>query len=169
MSIIESFNNTIDQWISALERYDETTLGRKPFPGSWSLGQVYMHLLDETRFYILQIELCLSCEDHADRTMTVGGRQIFENNAFPNERIQGDPVSAANMPQPSSKQDLLVEMHELRMQMNELGIQIMNSARSGKTQHPGQGWLNAEEWFRYAEMHMRHHLKQRVRIEAALR
>jgi hypothetical protein len=39
----------------------------------------------------------------------------------------------------------------------------------GKSEHPVFGFLNGFEWLQYSEMHMRHHLKQKQKIEGFLR
>lgn len=57
---IAELESTIDIWINALDHYDLDTLQRKPNKNSWSLGQVYIHILNDTNYYIHQIESCLS-------------------------------------------------------------------------------------------------------------
>lgn len=47
--LIEDFNRTIDIWIKQLDQYSFKQLRAKPSPTSWSLGQVYIHLIDETK------------------------------------------------------------------------------------------------------------------------
>jgi hypothetical protein len=39
---------------------------------------------------------------------------------------------------------------------------------TGKTRHPGLLYFSALEWLRFAEMHMRHHFRQKKRIDEAL-
>jgi len=57
--ILGIFNQTIDDWISELESYRLEKLLLKPTPESWSLGQLYIHLIDQTKYYFEQIEDCL--------------------------------------------------------------------------------------------------------------
>ncbi|HEX6224590.1 MAG TPA: DinB family protein, partial [Chryseolinea sp.] len=61
---IEDFNRTIDIWIKALDHYDFQQLIKKPSFAGWSIGQVFMHLLDDTSFYIRQMEICVTNDDH---------------------------------------------------------------------------------------------------------
>jgi hypothetical protein len=37
--------------------------------------------------------------------------------------------------------------------------------RIGKTKHPGSNYFTAKEWLQFAEIHLRHHLKQKKRID----
>ena len=52
--------------------------------------------------------------------------------------------------------------------MNDAAAQIENNKSRGKTKHPGFNYFNAIEWLQFAEMHLRHHLKQKERIEKNL-
>jgi hypothetical protein len=83
---INDLDQSIDSWIKELEQYDFIQLCAKPSPTSWSLGQVCMHLIENTNYYVDQIKMC----------------------------------------------------------------------------------VNAREWFQFADMHFRHHLRQKKRIEKFL-
>lgn len=93
---------------------------------------------------------------------------FFTNNSFPDERLT-NPANA-NMPQPKSKNDLLPAFIHLKKDMNDVAVQIANakSKSKGKTKHPGFNYFNATEWLQFAEMHLRHHFKQKERIEESL-
>ena len=43
--LIDDFNKTLDVWLEDLYRYDIETLRIQPDPSSWSLGQLYTHLI----------------------------------------------------------------------------------------------------------------------------
>jgi hypothetical protein len=45
---------------------------------------------------------------------------------------------------------------------------IINTRFKEKTKHPGFHYLNAIEWLQFIEMHFRHHLKQKKRIDKYL-
>ncbi len=167
--LIDDFNNTIDIWIDALKQYDFNTLCTKPGTESWSLGQVYMHLLNETGYYLEQIASCLGNNENSGEEMVAFAKELFIRNGFPDEMIKGDPVFAEKIMQPISKQQLQQEMQNLKLEMNAIWTRIIHSRMNGKTQHPGQGYFNPKEWFQYAEMHLRHHLRQKRRIEQVLK
>jgi hypothetical protein len=52
--------------------------------------------------------------------------------------------------------------------MRELARQIPASPFKGRTRHPGLGYFDAAEWFRFAGMHFRHHARQKKRIDEFL-
>jgi len=166
--LIDDFNHIIDVWITALEQYGFTRLCAKPSPESWSTGQVYMHLVDDTNYYIEQIKICISSNDNAMEDASPVARTMFRNNAFPDEIIEGAPDNAF-IPQPESKQQLMRYLRKLKEDMNTIEILISKSPFQGKTKHPGFNYFNANEWLQLAEMHFRHHLRQKKRIDNYLK
>lgn len=165
---VTEFSHTMDRWIEEIERYDFVRLCTKPSPESWSLGQVSMHLVDATTFYLDQAEACLLNNDNALEEMSPEAAVMFRNKAFPDEIIEGPP-SNANTPQPASKSQLIRDLHMMRDNVSRVANLILVSSQSGKTKHPGLRYFNAEEWFQFAHMHFRHHLRQKKRIEELLK
>lgn len=94
--------------------------------------------------------------------------RLFSNNGFPEERIEGDPLLSQAIPQPANKASLIQQMTQLKTRLTSLWTRVLKSNSYGKTKHPGLGYFDASEWLRFAEMHMRHHLRQKGRIEDAL-
>lgn len=86
--MLKDFNHTIDIWIKELRRYDFIQLCVKPSPGSWSLGQVYMHLINDTNYFIEQIKICVSTNDNMIEEASPDARSLFLNNNFPDEMIE---------------------------------------------------------------------------------
>lgn len=164
---VKDFHQTVDVWLKGLEPYDFVELTAQPAPRSWSLGQVYMHVLDETDFYFNQIRVCLASNDHAMEESTQEAKLMFRNNAFPDLLIVGPPSNAL-VRQPQSKQILADRLVRLKSLIDETDKLITGSLLQGKAFHPGLRYLSAQEWFQFAEMHCRHHLRQKARIEAFL-
>lgn len=163
----KDYRNTIDIWIRALDHYDIGRLLAQPGPGAWSLGQVYMHILDEADFQFNQIVTCLASNDHAMEECSDEAKAMFRRNAFPDRLIEG-PASNAWVRQPGSKQLLADRLVALQERVRETDPLIAASLLRGKSRHPGLLYLNAGEWFQFSEMHFRHHLRQKARIEAFL-
>lgn len=161
---ISNFDKTIDTWVNSLENYNYQELSAKPGAQSWSLLQVIMHLIRENKFYEKQIEECLCNNENIGEEMKEEAKAMFENNSFPDQRLKGSDLPE-NMPIPANKAALEQELSELKSEMNVLWIKINNNASTGKTCHPGLGYFNAKEWFQFAEMHLRHHLRQKARID----
>ena len=162
------FDKTLDAWISdiRLKSFDE--LCTKPSPTSWSLGQLGMHLIESTSYYMDQVNFCLSSDDNVLEGMSSEANVMFNNNEFPDEVIEGPP-SNADTPQPESKEELLRGFLELKAEIGRMEKLISTSLSKGKTKHPGLHYFNAQEWYQFAAMHFRHHMRQKKRIEAFLK
>ena len=162
--LVNHFKQTLDIWINALDDYQLARLCIKPSPTAWSLGQLYFHLIKNTEFYLEQVEICLSTDDHLSDQPSQEAVEMFERNEFPNEIIEG-PDTDVDFPQPKSSEELRKPLAHLKEQIQSLAYGISNRRYSGKTKHPGLGYFNAYEWLQFAEMHLRHHLRQKKRIE----
>ncbi len=167
--LIDKFNNTIDSWISALDGFELSQLLEKPNEVSWSLGQLYNHLIEDTGWFIGQIEDSLSDEVNVNVEMSEAAKTIFAHGSFPDQRIQGNPVSAEKVKQPNSIKEIRTGMEQLKLAANAIWIRMQSTQHFGKSEHPGLGFFNSHEWLQYAEMHLRHHLKQKERIEATIK
>ncbi len=160
----QNFDATIDAWIQSISNYEFELLCIQPSPDAWSLGQVSMHLLNETAWYLEQVVLAATADDHGDREMTEEGKKMFLNNCFPDERLTR-PGDSTTMPFPESKEKLFAGLSELKDRIRITEKLVMQSTGKGKTKHPGLGYFSATEWLQFAEMHFRHHFKQKKRIE----
>lgn len=166
--MMEDFNHTIDSWIAALEAYNFSQLCAKPSASSWSLGQVYVHLIEDSTYYIEQIKICLSSNENSLEEPSREAEILFLKNEFPDERIEG-AAGNAYLPQPRSKSQLLNELIRLKIEMNNAAVQIAESPFYGKTKHPGLHYFSAEMWLQFAAMHLRHHLRQKQRLDLFLK
>lgn len=165
---MQATDHIIDFWIQALDSYDLMQLCSKPSPNSWSMGQLYRHLIADTGYYIEQIQLCLQTNEHATEKAVPFAESLLLNNGFPDQQIEGDP-SHASIPQPTDKAQLRTDLQKLREDLFVLKGAIVISNSTGKTKHPGLGYFNAAEWHQFADMHFRHHLKQKKRIDHFLK
>ena len=167
-TLIEKFDTTIDFWINGLVHYDEDELCLIPDPTNWSVGQVYVHLIEETKFYIEQIETCLTQDLNPTKEMTSEAKKMFRSNSFPNAKIKG-AATVLNVPQPKSTAQLKKEFYELKYKLRSLAQEISKHIGNGKVEHPGLGYFNSAEWFQFAEMHLRHHFRQKQRLDIFLK
>jgi hypothetical protein len=162
--LIGVLHEAIDVWVKAVQENTFDRLLEKPSENSWSLGQLCNHLLESTDYFFEQVILCLSNNENAGEEMSPDAQIMFRNNEFPNIAIEGPP-SNASTPQPNSKEGLLHSLTELRQRLNTIEAKFSNSRCKGKTRHPGLKYFNAGQWLKFAEMHFRHHLRQKKKID----
>jgi DinB family protein len=165
--IITDFEGTLHGWIRALDDYPLSILLKKPAPDSWSLGQVYMHIINETNYFLQQVEICLMSEENSDRRMHADAMIMFQSNGFPDILIAGPPNNA-NTPDPLTKDEVQQGLASIAHRLVILREPLRQHRISGKTAHPGLQYLDARQWLRFAEMHMRHHFRQKGRIDDIL-
>jgi len=166
--INNSLHQIIDIWISELDHYDFEQLKAKPAENSWSLGQMYMHLIGATKHFLQQAGISLKTNENEHEKMTERAEPMFKNNQFPDAILEG-PESNAYTPQPHTKEAIIESLKELQKEIYSLEELLAKNAMKGKTKHPGLGFFNGREWVRFAEMHFRHHLRQKKRIDLFLK
>ncbi len=165
--LIAEFTQAIDTWIDSLQAYDFGKICAKPSADGWSLGQVCMHLIENTGYFMEQVRICASSGEHVAEVMSDAATAMFARNSFPDEQLEGPPENALT-PQPAGKEELIGELVRLKKEVEDTGALMTRGGCNGKSRHPGLGYFSASEWFRFAGMHFRHHFRQRKRIEAFL-
>lgn len=163
----QQFNETLQQWIVWLDDYSFATLLRKPRPGSWSPGQMYIHLLVSTEHFIRQMKIAAATDENCDESMHENAHSMFVLNSFPDRILEG-PDNDGNIPQPNSKEEIANRLAGIREDINGQNTMFALVRSTGKTRHPGLLYFSAPEWLQFAEMHLRHHCRQRGRIEEQL-
>lgn len=164
---LQQFNLTIDTWINSLDNYSYETLIKKPIPGSWSMGQVYVHIIEDTPWHVEQMKAALATNADSEKEMHEDAKWMFSNNMFPDMQIEGASTDE-NVVQPVSKEELLRQLTSIRNEVNDLYRSYDFARSKGKTRHPGLLFFSALEWLRFTEMHMRHHFRQKKRIDEKL-
>ena len=165
--LLQRFNDTIGQWIGFLDDYTLEMLREQPREGSWSLGQVYTHIIDDTKWVVGQMKRSMESSSDADKDMQEHARTMLRNNDFPDRMIKG-PSTGKPIAQPADKDQLSQELNSIRAAVNTLYASAKVAGATGKTGHPGLGYFNTLEWLQFAEMHMRHHFRQKKRIDEQL-
>lgn len=156
---LQSIVLTIDKWSDLLSTFSWNKLLDKPLADEWSAGQIYMHLIQATGFFLQQAEAALHTTENSDGIASAAAREMFINNSFPDKKLQGPP-SNAQTPQPSSIDELKKGMLSIRSKAATLIPEIESAVATGKTAHPGHQYFSAKEWIQYADMHLRHHFRQ---------
>ncbi len=165
--VFHQFNLTIEQWIHWLDDYTLDRLQQQPRTDSWSLGQVYVHIIDDTNYFIERAREALSNNDNEEKQMHEDAKIMFENNAFPDIQIKG-PATGSSVPQPENKEVLRQGLLSIKEAINQIHSDPDLSGSTGKTEHPGLQFFTAGEWIQLIEMHLRHHFRQKMRIDEQL-
>ncbi|WP_438434041.1 DinB family protein [Gorillibacterium sp. sgz500922] len=184
---LRTFEETVSGYFQEINGLSLDQLLWKPAEDEWSLGQMYMHLIRSAQFMQLRnAALCLEpggSPEVAHTGKTKPGEVLFKTGSFPPERIRVAPSPQYTPPQPESKEQLVDGLRDTLRRMVEIEPRIASEfdpviqvrREAGKeivrntVLHPRFGGLNAWEWFRLVEMHYRHHLLQKRRLDDAWR
>ncbi|MUT67443.1 DinB family protein [Paenibacillus sp. NEAU-GSW1] len=184
---LRKFEETVSVYIRELDGSSLDQLLWKPAEDEWSLGQMYMHLIRSAQFMQLRnAALCLEpggSPEVSRAGKTKPGEDLFKTGSFPPDRIRVPPSPQYTPPQPESKEQLVGGLRDTVRRMVEIEPTIASEfdpvtqvrLEPGKeivrntVLHPRFGGLNALEWFRLIEMHYRHHLLQKMRLDDAWR
>lgn len=128
------------------------------------MGQLYVHLIESTEFFLEQAETCLENSAGAGEDCSSAAKSMFAANSFPDEMIEGPPSNDLTC-QPVTREELYHGLESIRLRVISILKNLNDGRVSGKTRHPGLGWFSAKEWLQFAEMHLRHHQRQKKRID----
>lgn len=165
--LLQAFNETIQKWIDFVDDYTPEMLCQKPADNSWSLGQVYTHIIDDTGWFAEQMMAAMQTNADSEKEMHENARIMLRNNSFPDIMIEG-PATGIYIKQPESKKDIRQKLLAIKTEVNNLYISFDPSKATGKTRHPGLLYFNTLDWLQFAEMHLRHHFRQKKRIDERL-
>jgi hypothetical protein len=169
-AVLTNFNTVYGAWKTGLDSYSMEQLLKQPQGGGWSLGQVYVHLINSALgFHIPQVETCMITNDNAGKWKNFKGFMCFTFiKGFPDIKIAVPPSEKYTPKQPANKQDLYDGLDKVKAAMAAVLPKLEDNKMRGKTAHPGMSFLNAHEWYTMVEMHYRHHLKQKATLETML-
>jgi hypothetical protein len=170
--IYKKFLELAKYYLKELDYYGKNQFRYKPSEAQWSLGQLYDHLINGTyAFHLKEIENCLDCKNGSEKgEKRFKGKLIFFLNGFPKIKIKGLPASEYSPSQPESPAKMKDEVYRFIKAMQKVSKDIDQAGNlTYKTEHPSLGMLNALEWYMIIEMHFRHHLKQKTKLDEVVR
>ncbi|MGB3182120.1 MAG: hypothetical protein WBB45_12070 [Cyclobacteriaceae bacterium] len=162
--VFQALANALNTWHSALENYSLVQLTKAPDYNKWSVGQLYLHLVEETSWYLKQAESAIGGGNDAEAEMGEVLQGWFRKNSFPDRKFAG-LAGPQSVPQPRSRQQIEEGLVRLRQNLGILETKLKQKGSVGKAAHPEHGYLSAEEWLQYAKMHFRHHLRQKDQLD----
>ena len=168
--IEKKFESLAQIWLQAIDTYTEEQFVHVPAEGSWSIGQLYNHLINSAKNLNLKnIALC----DEGKGTTISGGKKVpgavtYFFGRIPPVRIKVPPSPTYTPKQPANKAEVKENFIEVIRLVKESRGKAEKALPIIKVAHPAFGFLNAAEWFQLLEMHYRHHLRQKKRLDLFL-
>ncbi|HEY8402848.1 MAG TPA: DinB family protein [Cytophagaceae bacterium] len=170
--IYKEFLPTAKYWLKELDYYGESQFKKITPASAWSIGQVYDHLINGTySFHFKEIRNCLERKNgQPTGDKKLKGKLLFLWKSFPRVKIIGVNDTDYQPGQPDSPIKMKDELYRFIKQMHKLSQELdQTKDLDYKTMHPSLGMLTALEWYKLIEMHFRHHIRQKKRIDAVVR
>ncbi|MFC5701414.1 DinB family protein [Cohnella faecalis] len=166
---VTSLGQLTDLYADELKAYSMEQLTRKPSEDEWSLGQMYVHLINTAlNMQLRNVEICRDRSGESvteTKGATEAGQAIFAAGGFPPVRIQVPPSPQYTPGQPESKEQLAEGLQTVLRRMKEISSELESIDPRQTVDHPRLGAFNANQWFALVEMHFRHHLLQKKRLQ----
>ncbi|MNI57808.1 DinB superfamily protein [compost metagenome] len=166
---LQKFEEITNYYLHELSDFTIEQLKSQPSEQEWSLGQMYLHLINTAlNMQLRNIDHCLTESENSvvsTRVKTEAGQEIFDQGGFPPVRIQVPPSPQYTPGQPESKEQLIQGLNDVMRRMQEIEPMIEKASLQYTAAHPRLGGLTAKEWFLLVEMHYRHHLQQKDRLK----
>ncbi|AZN40970.1 DinB family protein [Paenibacillus albus] len=157
----------IDQYLLSLDGYSIDQLRFKSEEHVWSVGQMYIHVIEVAKEYIGHVEACSTAIHEEPQGKTVDGTKALAEKEWPNVRVKLDEPPNATV-NPNGKDEIIAGLGLVREKLAYWSERVVEANPACKVRHGWFGWLNAHEWFDMVDMHSRHHLRQKAVLDKRL-
>lgn len=161
-----AIDQTLDIYRDLLDTVTDEQFAETPKDGGWSIAEVYSHVLQATLGASIAIERCINgtC-DTSRKGLSLIGRFVLFFRRFPG-RVKTPKAEASRMTVAKiSKEDARNLIIKCRGRIDTIAPRIADETGIHKIKHSRMGMLNGKQWFRFALIHLKHHLKQIDRIK----
>ena len=167
--ILNKFNRRAQEWLLDLTALSEQKISRKPAVDSWSVGELYDHIMRVARTYqIPNFKKSLTDESVQRKRKNTIGFAIFNLGIRKQVKIRMEdfpaPLVQDFTPVQRPKEELLNDFNDFIEEVNALHTELSSAPKTARHYHPMFGDIHSGEWFSLIEIHMAHHEVQRRRI-----
>lgn len=163
-SVLASLKKISAAYKAILQRIPEGQFQTTPPIGGWSYSEVYSHIFDASILSLGEVENCIRGEGKTRSTALVVKVILFLGSFPPAARYKA-PKMLQGREKKTDRATAAAFIEKFTTLLDNTYPGITQASPALKTRHPRLGYLNAEQWFRFTEIHLKHHLKQLKRIE----
>ena len=157
LKIAEAYRQTLD-------RIGAVNFQTEPPIGGWSYSEVYSHIFDSSLLSLMALNNCIMGEGKKKPTAFVVKVILFFGSLPPGKKYKAPSKIASRVKKISiaAAQQFITDFE---LQLMQIYPKMKDADPKIKVKHPVIGYLNAKQWLRFIEIHLKHHLKQLKRIE----
>ncbi|WP_298541337.1 hypothetical protein [uncultured Aquimarina sp.] len=168
---VSTFKKRSEKWYLDLKNYNQESLYYKPSSDQWSLAELYDHIMRVAKTYQLpNFHKCIKNDIKNGKPKNGAAYLIFNLNIIPSRNIKMESFPSKIVvdftPEILERDRLENNFKEFITETVSMGDLIKNCDTKIKHNHPFFGMINAIEWFSLIEIHMRHHERQKKRLES---
>lgn len=163
-----SILQSVEKYSRLLEEISEEEFQLTPAEGVWSYSEVFSHIFKANLVSLIAAEQCINGTAEKVSTATHWMvRLILFFGRFPpgNYKV---PASIADMTVKMSKEEARNLIIKFKSRLDGITPRVGRATKYHKVKHPRLGFFNAQQWFRFVEIHTVHHQKQLDRISDML-
>ncbi len=169
--IIETYIQSVDKWIDVIEKYSEEEYYWKPDSKQWSISEIVSHLI-ATANICTQKSIDCSNALGGKRKAGIKTKLFSMMDSFPPIRIEikeiPEGLESMYNPRELSKEDAKKGLIATIDLMKKAESMLSSADENTRIEHWAAGDFNAFQWFKSIEMHIRHHFRQKERIDKLL-
>jgi hypothetical protein len=160
----KSIFNIVASYKSKLSAMGDEGFQLTPPIGGWSYSEVYSHIFDSSLLSIMAIQKCLAKEGEIKPTPFAAKLILFFGMLPPGKRYKA-PSRLADRVKKITITAAEQFITDFELQLAKIYPHIANADLKIKVKHPRLSYLNAKQWLRFIEVHLKHHLKQLQSIQ----
>ncbi|MCX2494199.1 DinB family protein [Pedobacter sp. PF22-3] len=159
-----SIHRVVDAYKSKLSNYPDDVFQITPPISGWSYSEVYSHIFDSSLLSLIAFEHAANGKGESKPTHFMV-KLILLLGTLPPAQKYKVPKRLEERIKKISKTEALEFILAFEKALDDNYQLLAHAKANSKTKHPRLGYLNAKQWLRFIEIHLKHHLKQLQRIE----
>ncbi|WP_079702675.1 DinB family protein [Daejeonella lutea] len=172
MSVNSHFKSMIEavgQYETLLQEVSEEVFTQSPAEGQWSYSETFSHIFQSNLASLIAVEKCFLKTGIINKKGTPWQvLAILFFGRLPPGKFKA-PERIASMVKIISKEEASNLIVKFRKRLSELKDKVDKADRDQMIKHPRLGLLNAKQWWRFIEIHTKHHTRQLERISRQLK
>ena len=162
--LYKSINKIVAAYKAKLATMAEDEFTVTPPSGGWSFSEVYAHIFDASLLSLMALHNAAKGEGEK-RTTNFMVKLILLFGALPPGKRYEAPSQLMGRVKKINIMAANQFITDFELQLAKIFPHLKNADPNVKVKHPLMGYLNAKQWLRFIEIHLKHHLKQINRIE----
>lgn len=147
--------------LSELDKYEKSYYRHNQTMNSWSILQLYRHLIDKSNEFLDFAEQCEFAPPLATKGRTRFGNLVFLYGEVPWVRIRFRDDLDIELENNLDYAILKESARQLVTRIDQVKTHAQTIDSSRKIYQEELGWLNVSDWLEWLDIHLQYHLRKR--------